>query len=193
MLIAGSDVSGNTIGGGQHRHISFLIGNEESVNKLYKDIDLKEIHMVRLDESIRQHVLQKLDFKGSNILAWCFHVEKQHTVDYISKHERLHPKTKPKESIFRHFDYLLLQQFKEQIESVCFAQKTTLDELTVECDSDMRFTVQNWKMKDRSRGKAYEIADAIAYFNEKDRRIKGCVDVDLRDKIRKQMETDLLR
>ena len=112
MLVAGTDVSGNTVGGGQHRHISFLIGSEDSINKLYKDINLKEIHMVRLSEPIRQHVQQKLDFRGSDILAWCFHVEKQHTVDYISRHERLHPKTRPKESIFRHFDYLLLQQFR---------------------------------------------------------------------------------
>ncbi|MGI0056897.1 MAG: hypothetical protein ACREAK_05930 [Nitrosarchaeum sp.] len=193
MLIAGSDVSGNTIGGGQHRHISFLIGSEESINKLYNDIHLKEIHMVRLTESARKHVQQKLDFRGNDVFAWCFHVEKQHIINHIANHERLHPKNKPRESIFRHFDYLFLQQFKEQLEAICYSHKTSLDELTVECDSDMQFTIQNWKMRKKSRGKAYEIADAIAYFNEKDRKTKGCVDVDLRDKIYRQMEYDLLK
>lgn len=42
MLIAGSDVSGNTTGCGQQRHISFLIGSEGNINKLYNDIDVKK-------------------------------------------------------------------------------------------------------------------------------------------------------
>jgi hypothetical protein len=48
-------------------------------------------------------------------------------------------------------------------------------------------------MKKKQRGRAYEISDAIAYFNEKERKVKGCTDLDLRDKLRKQMECELLK
>lgn len=149
--------------------------------------------MVRLTEQMRQNVKQKLDFTGNNILAWCFYVEKQNTVDYIYKHERLHPANRPKKSIYRHFDYLLLQEFKDKIENMCYSYKIGVDELTVECDPDMLYTIKNWKMKYKTGGKAYEIADAIAYFNEKGHKIKGCIDMDLRETIRKQMEYGLLR
>lgn len=49
MIIGGADLSGNTIGGGQHRYIAIVIGKEESINRIHSKIGLAEIHMVRLD------------------------------------------------------------------------------------------------------------------------------------------------
>ena len=45
MLLAGSDVSGNTRGNGQVRHIAFVLGTEESINSLHNDIGIVDIHM----------------------------------------------------------------------------------------------------------------------------------------------------
>lgn len=193
MILAGSDVSGNTVGGGQHRHIAFLVGKEESINTIYNKIGLKEIHMVRLTDTQKENVYRLLDFSTNDILAWCFHVEKQNTVDYIQNHEKLHPKTKSRESIHKRFDHLLLKEFREKLESFCSQNRISITDLQVECETDMAYTIDNWRMKKKSRGRAYEISDAIAYFNEKARKIRGCGDIDLRDKLRKQMESELLK
>lgn len=192
MLVAGSDVSGNTIGGGQHRHIAFIIGEESSINSLYNKIGLDEIHMVRLDESRRTEVIQKLDFTRYDIRAWCFYVEKQNVIDYIYNHNKLARKTRSKEKIFKHFDYLLLKKFKVPLEEYTYKKRTSISDIVVQCDSDMTYTVDNWRMKKESKGRAFELADAVAWCNEKDRSIKGCVDLDLKE-IKLEMESDLLK
>jgi len=96
MIIAGSDVSGNEEDG-QSRHIAFVIGSEESINALYNEVGIKEIHMVKLSSEQRSQVVQKLDFKKHGIKAWCFHVGKQRVTDEIYAHIRLKPKNQRKE------------------------------------------------------------------------------------------------
>ncbi|HEX5457253.1 MAG TPA: hypothetical protein VFX64_02575 [Candidatus Nitrosotalea sp.] len=121
MIIAGSDVSGNEIDG-QHRHIAFVIGHEESINTLHNEIGIKEIHMMRLGEADKKQVVQNLDFKKHGIKAWCFHVGKQHTIDAIYEHVRLHPKNKRKDKIYQNFEYHLLSYFKSEVEKLTFRQ-----------------------------------------------------------------------
>jgi len=192
MIIAGSDVSGNVRRGGQKRYIAFVVGTEERVNKIYKNIGLKEIHMAKLSDPQREYVYQKLNLQHSEILAWCFEVEKQNIVHYIFNHPRLHPRTRSKESIEKKFDHHLLRAFKNTLENFTYSHKIGLKDLTVECDSDMFYTVEYWGMKNKYRGKAYELSDAIAWFNEKSRKIKQCAPLNLKDEIKNKMESELL-
>lgn len=193
MIIGGTDVSGNTVGGGQHRYIAIVIGKEESINRVYGKIGLAEIHMVRLDAQQKSTVRQNLDFKSDEILVLCIEVERQHIVDLIFKHTRLHPKTRSRQSIQQRFDYHLLDLIKERIETFALSHKSALIDIIIQCDSDMELTIKNWKMTSTRRSKAYEISDAVAHFNEKGIRLKGCIDLDLRDELKRRMEYDLLR
>lgn len=193
MIISGADVSGNTVGGGQHRYIAIVIGKEESINRIHSKIGLTEIHMVRLDAQQKSTVRQNLDFKSDEILVLCIEVERQHIVDLIFKHAHLYPKTRSRQSIQQRFDYHLLDLIKERIETFTLGHKSALTDIVVQCDSDMELTVKNWKMVSARRGKAYEISDAVAHFNEKGTHLKGCIDLDLRDELRNKMEYDLLR
>ena len=52
--------------------------------------------------------------------------------------------------------------------------------------------ILQWKMQQVSRGKAYELADAVAWFNQKHVKINSCIEMDLRDSIKESMERDLL-
>jgi len=193
MIIAGSDVSGNVRRGGQKRYIAFVVGTEERVNKIYKDIGLRKIHMAKLSDAQREQVYQRLNLQHSKILAWCFEVEKQNIIHYIFNHPRLYPKTRSKESIEKKFDYHLLRAFKNTLENFTYSHQIGLKDLTVECDSDMFYTVQYWGMKNKDRGKAYQLSDAIAWFNEKSRKIKQCIPLDLKDEIKSKMESELLK
>ena len=60
-------------------------------------------------------------------------------------------------------------------------------------DADMRNTIKNWNINDRCKGRAYELADAVAWFNQKGIRIQNCKVIDLRGAIMKNMERYLLK
>ena len=192
MIIAGSDVSGNE-NDGQSRHIAFIIGQEESINAIYKDIGIKEIHMVKLSAEQRTHVVQKLDFKKYGIKAWCFHVGKQRITEEIYEHIRLQPKNKRKDKIHQNFDYHLLNHFRPEIEKLTIPQSMEFSDLRVQCDADMALTIEFWKMKREMKGKAFELSDAVAWCNEHNRSLKGCQEMDLIDTIYSQMSYDLLK
>lgn len=192
MIIGGADVSGNTVGGGQHRYIAIVIGKEESINRIHNKIGLKEIHMVRLDAQQKLTVKQNLDFRSDEILVLCIEVERQHIIDLIFSHARLHPRTRSRQSIQQRFDHLLLDLIKKRMETFAFGHGSALTDIVIQCESDMELTVKNWKMPSARRGKAYEISDAVAHFNEKGTKLKRCIELDLRDELRSRMEYDFL-
>ncbi|MEX0764724.1 MAG: hypothetical protein WD033_06130 [Nitrosopumilaceae archaeon] len=192
MLIAGSDVSGDE-DNGQTRYIAFVIGNEEDINSLHNDIGINEIHMVRLDEKEKKHVIKTLDFKKYNIRAWCFHVGRQRTIDAIYNHQKLLPKNKRKDKIHQAFDYHLLHYFKDKLEDLTYNAGIGLADLVVQGEGDMKLTIENWKMKYSRKGNAYEFSDAVAWCNEHRKKLKGCQEMDLKDTIYEQMQYDLLK
>lgn len=193
MILAGSDVSGNTRGNGQIRHIAFVLGTEESINGLHNDIGIENIHMDDLRQHQRRQVINRLEFTRNDIQAWCFNVERQNTIDFIYQHEKLKPKNKLKSIVQKHFDYLLLKQIKGLLTNFIYFHNGSLSSLVVECDGDMSITIGNWKMKKKLKGKAYELADAVAWCNAKGRRIKQCPEPDYIGFLRQQMEYDLLK
>jgi len=193
MLLAGSDVSGNTRGNGQVRHIAFVLGTEESINGLHNDIDIENIHMDDLRQPQRRQVISRLEFTRNDIQAWCFNVERQNTIDFIYQHEKLKPKNKLKSKVQKHFDYLLLKQIKSLLTDFVYSRNGQLSSLVVECDGDMNKTIDNWKMKKRYKGKAYQLADAVAWCNAKGHKIKQCAEPDYIELLREQLTYDLLK
>ena len=54
-------------------------------------------------------------------------------------------------------------------------------------------TIKNWNINGRYKGKAYELADAVAWFNQKGDRVRSCQVMDLRGAITSSMEKHLLK
>ena len=193
VVIIGADVSGNITGGGQSRHIAVVIGTEESINKIYQKIGLAEIHMSSLSRSKRQNIFQELKFDNGDLLGMYLNVERQKTVDYIVCNAKLHPKNKPKFGIQKHFDYLLLQMIRDKIESFAFPRNCEIQDIVMQYDSDMILTGKNRGTGTVCGGQAYEIADAVAWCNERGQSIKRCLSIDLAAKLRTEMSDDLLK
>lgn len=192
MLVAGADVSGDEKKG-QARYVAFIVGREEDINSQHNYLGIKEIHMIRLDHMERKQVIEGLDFRRYNLKAWCFYVDRQQTVDTISNHPKLHPKNRRREKIQKSFDSHFLYQFREDLENLTFKHSVSLNDLSVDCDNDMSLTVKNWRMKRSSMGKAFQLADAVAWCNEHEQKLQGVEEVSLRDAIYKAMSKDLLR
>ena len=192
IIVIGTDVAGN-IYDGQSRYIAIIIGTEESINNTYNKIEITKIHMASLSKKKKQHVIQNLKFKNNDLLALCLHVKRQKIIDYIYNNDKLQPKYKPKFKIQQHFDYLLLRKIRSKIEFFANARNQEIKDITMQCDSDMNKTGGNWGMKVAAKGKAYEMADAIAWCNERKKQIDFCLDMDLAQMLKEEMENDLLK
>lgn len=192
MLLAGIDVSGDTKLG-DARHIGFVVGTEEAVNSLYNKIGLKEIHMIRLDDTQKNHVQRTLDFTSNNIRSWCFYVERQNIVNNIFNNSRLKKKPGAKSKIYEIFDKIFFSYFRKYLETFVKSHSSEIPGLNVQCDADMDKTIRRLNMQPTQRGKAYEMADAIAWLNEHNRDVAGCATRDLTNFINKKMESSLLK
>ena len=198
MLLGGADVSGDKHREGEQtegerNYLSFIIGTEERIKKIYKDIGIDGIHMSELSESQRQHVHDNLNLKHSDVRVWCFHVQRQHLIDYILLHSKLAYNKKPKLNIHKNFDHHLLNLFKDELDSFVFPLKHEYSELVIQTDDDMKDVVEHWRMGRDNKGIAFELADAIVWFNKKRINVDNCIERDYRDQLKKLMEHDLLR
>ncbi|PIW35626.1 MAG: hypothetical protein COW26_03450 [Nitrosopumilales archaeon CG15_BIG_FIL_POST_REV_8_21_14_020_33_23] len=193
MFVGGADVSGDKRREGERNYIAFLVGTKERINKIYDNIGIDGIHMSELSDPQREQVRRNLDFKHNDVRAWCFHVQRQHIEDYFIHHSRLKNPKLPKISIHKNFDHYLLRSIKDDLEKFVFPYHQELSDIVVQTDWDMKHTIEHWKMQRVDEGIAFQLADAIAWFNQKHIRIDNCKDMDLRDYIKSSMEQDLLR
>lgn len=192
MLIAGSDVSGSDTGG-QHRIIAIVMGTEEAINSLRKNIKVKTIHMSKLDEYKQKEVINNLDFRDGELFALSLEVEKVKTVKFIHESNKLKEKYFDIGLVYQHFDMLLLDIIKSKIEEFSYKFNGGIKNIMIESDNDMDNTIRAWGMKRvYACGKAYELADALAFCCNTNRRVEGCIRLNLVGILRKQMENDLL-
>ncbi len=196
MLLGGADASGNKQKEGQRNYLSFLVGTEERINKIYKNIGIDGIHMSELSEKERQQVHNNLDLKHNDIRVWCFHVNRQKLEKYILEHPKLMYNKIPKLNVHKNFDHHLLNLFKDELESFIFPKHKDYSDLLIQTDSDMEFVVKHWRMTridQKDEGIAFEIADAVVWFNQKKIKVENCIEKDYRNQLKKLMEHDLLR
>jgi len=187
VVIIGADVSGNTSGGGQSRHIAIVLGTEESVNRTYRKIGLREIHMVSMDHTKRQHVFQNLAFGGRDLVGLCLNVERQKTIDAVINDPRFVSRRMSKSRVHKQFDYLLLRKIRHIIETFAYARGCEIKDIVMQCDPDMSKTGANWRVRTADGGRAYELADAVAWCNEHGRRLKHCREMNLAGKLSVEM------
>ena len=192
-IIVGADVSGNVCPRGQAMYIALVFGTPESIEKSYRRIGIPSIHMSLLGKSKRRIIIQNLDLSDKDLVVVCLHVQKQGIIEEILSDPRFQARNMPKVKLYRHFDYLLFRKIRDTIESFAFPRRCDLDDIIMQCDSDMVRTGTNWKMHTVDRGKAYEIADVVAWCNMHDIQINQCKDIDLASQIRMEMRHDLLK
>ena len=193
MLIGGADVSGGKADG-QHNHVALVIGKEDAINRIYNRIGISPIHMSEISKSQRRQVRDNLDFSSNELIVWCFHVSRQRIENDMK--ERIAPRKKrsPSINVHKSFESYWFQTFREDLESFARAFGVEqLSDIVIEADADMRPTVKNWNLGVGIRGRAYELADAVAWFNQKGVKIPHCAVRDPRGDITDSMKRYLLK
>ncbi|MEX0656420.1 MAG: hypothetical protein WD154_02605 [Nitrosopumilaceae archaeon] len=191
MLLGGTDVCGDDEHG-QHRIIAIVMGTHDAINALRNNIHVKEIHMSKISEKARIEVMQKLDFRNNDLFALSLEVEKVKTVKEIHERNKQKDKYYDIKLPYQHFDALLLSKIRSKMEGFSYRFDSGITNIMMECDNDMYDTIRSWRMQRKSEGKAYELADAVAYCHNKRKKIRGCTTINLVKDLRKQMNKDLL-
>ena len=190
MLLGGVDVSGDKHQG-QHNHVALIVGKEDVVNRTYNKIGISPIHMSELSERQRLQVRNNLDLSSSEISAWCFHISRRLIESDISEYIRSRGSRMPKINVHKSFETYWFRMFQNDLKSFATKLRTNLSEIVIQSDADMTPTLKSWGIANRYRGKAYEISDAVVWFNQKGIKIRDCKTVDLRDRIWGDMKQGL--
>ena len=189
----GADISGSIKRNSQAKYIAIVLGTKESINRIYQKIGLSEIHMSLINNSQKQKVFQNLIFNNNDLIGICLTVERQNTIDLILNNPKFNSRSISKLKLQKHFDYLLLKKIRNIIESFSIPRKYELKDIVMQCDPDMSKTGINWNMKTSHKGKAYEIADAVAWCNGHGKEIKFCKEIDISNTLQKEMKHDMLK
>ena len=89
MLLAGVDVSGSK-SVGNHKFMGIVIGTQESICCIDKNLESKQIHMNALTDKKKQDaILSKLRFNGNENIAFCIRLDKDTIVKKISARKKL--------------------------------------------------------------------------------------------------------
>lgn len=148
--------------------------------------------MSKISEHDKKEVMNKLDFRNNGLFALSLEVEKVKTVKYVHEHNKRKEKYFDVRLVYQHFDMLLLDKIKPVLDDFSYKFNGAFRTLSVESDNDMDDTLRTWGIKRDNEGKAYELADAVAWCHNKDQKIDGCRILNLADELRVQMERDLL-
>lgn len=179
--------------GGQHNHAALVVGKEDAINRIYNNIRVSPIHMSEISERKRRQVLDNLDVSSSEIGVWCFHIGRQKMEADIQDLMRERKIRKPRVNVHKSFDVYWYRAFRRDLEAFAARFKMEVSEIVLEADADMRPTLTSWNIDHRYKGRAYELADAIAWFNQRKVEIPGCRMVDLRSHIFGYLERGLLK
>jgi len=131
--------------------------------------------MRRFKPKKRDKVIKRTNFERKDILAICLEIDRQETVDYFLSHKNLR-KSIDKERIHNTFDNVLLSLFRNKINEFIGKHDSGSNwiGLNVQHDPDTTFALNRWKMIPVKKGKVYELADVVAWCNERRKYLNGC-------------------
>ena len=192
MLIGGADVSGSNADGPEN-HVALVVGKEDAINRIYNKIGISPIHMRLMSDETRTQIRSNLDLSSEEVIVWCFHVDRRNIEKAIRERIASGKGRRPGINVRKSFESYWFSLFRDDLAGFAAKFRAEISDIAIEVDSDMRPTIQAWNISDRLPGRAYELSDAVAWFNQKGVKIRGCKVLDLRHDIQKRMVRHLLK
>ena len=179
MLLAGVDVSGSKPVG-NHKFMGIVIGTQESICCIDKNLESKQIHMnVVMGRKKQDAILSKLRFNGNENIAFCIRLDKDAIVKKISARKKLGHRH-PRKNIFRAYDCLLCKYIHERITIFLAKHNHALSDVAFQCDSDCRNFIKVNGLRRDDIGSAHGLADIVAWSNNKNKEPRGAESLDPR-------------
>lgn len=171
MLLAGMDVSGD-VDSGNYKYFAVVIGTKESISSLSRDIGHLPTHISRVGGKKQNEIIAKMVFDGKNRIAFCVYLKRDDIVDSIKNRRRAKRKRTPTGKILRTYNYVVMQKVKKYLEEFVMKHHISITDIVIQCEKDCIPFAKAGSLKYKyEKGKAYRLADIIAYCNNKKLRI----------------------
>ena len=178
-MLAGVDVSGSKFIG-NYKFMGIVIGTQESINHIVKNLEFTQIHMnAIMDKKKQDEILARLRFNGNENIAFCIRLDKDAIVKRISTRKRSGHRYSRK-NIFRAYDYLLHKYMHERIVAFLAKHNHALHDVVFQCDSDCRDFIKVNGLRHDNVGNAHRLADIVAWSNNKNKEPRGVESLDPR-------------
>jgi hypothetical protein len=186
MLIGGMDVSGDKLTG-NYKYLAIVIGTKESIQSQSDKISQKTTRMSQLTGQTQNRIIKTLHFDCKNRITFCITLNRTKIIEQVKNARAVKKDRTPTGNILRTFNYVVIRKVLPQMQSYALANSMQLTEIVFECDSDCEPFAKIANVKSTKEGKAHNIADKVAWCNNKNKNLPSVIDIDFTNEIVSKM------
>lgn len=185
MIVGGMDVSG-TPKTGNCKYLGVVVGTDQAINTVKINLGYEGIHMSQIGDKRRQDkIISKLKFDSREIMAFCFKIDKNTTINKIAEMRKIKKLRIPNSKIYRTYHYLLAHHIRQQITEFLVMHNQDMSSTIFQCDGDCKNFLKESGLHHANGGNAHMLSDAVAWANNTNREPQGVIQADLSSEIRK--------
>jgi len=184
MIVGGMDASG-TPETDQNKYLGVVIGTDRAINATKMNLGYEDIHMSRIGDKKRQdEIISKLKFDSSEIMAFCFKIDKNATINEIAEMRKVKKMRIQRKKIYSTYHYLLAYHIRQRTTEFLVMHNQDVSSMTFECDGDCRRFLNESGLHNTNGGNAYMLSDIVAWANNANREPPGVTQADISGEIR---------
>lgn len=189
-FVAAMDVSGDQYSG-NHKFLAVVVGTEEKINAIVKNLGNKKTHMSMIkSKSIKDRIISKVVFDGRESIAFCTRIDMKHVLEPI-KSRRTVQRRKGQNRTYRIYYRAVIHLVRKHIEYFLAPHQCAIHDIHFQCDDDCRNMIKYNGLKHDRPGSAHDLADIVAWANNRCMEPKGVVSIDLTGAIKNRLKKTL--
>ncbi len=127
----------------------------------------------------KQTIIKNLKFDKKNSIAFCVRIERKAIINKIKSRRLAKYKRMSGGKLFAMFEKILFKYLRHEIEKFTLMYGFGATEIIVECDNDSIVFARTWGVKHIKPSIAHLISDIVAWCNNKNKSVKGVIELDL--------------
>lgn len=183
-LVAAMDASGDPHTG-NHKFLGIVIGTQDKINSIIRNMGHNRFHMSTIrNKEIRQDILFRISFDGNESAAFCIRIDKNNTVSKLIQQVRTRNRPWLKRRIHATFNRSTMHYVRQEIEGFLIKRNHSIQDVVFECDDDCMGIIKDSGLRYAAAGYAHDLADAVAWANNRNMEPKGVSSADHASAIR---------
>lgn len=189
-LVAAMDVSGDQYSG-NHKFLAVVVGTEEKINAIVKNLGNSKTHMSMIkSKNIKDRIISEVIFDGRESIAFCIRIDMKHILEPI-KSRRTTQRRTGQSRIYRIYYRAVIYLVRKHIENFLASHRYAIHDIYFQCDDDCRNMIKYNGLKHDEPGSAHDLADIVAWANNRCMEPEGVVSIDLTGAIKGYLKKTL--
>lgn len=155
------------------------MGTEEKINAIVKSLGNNKIHMNMIKfKSIKDRIISEVVFDGRKSIAFCIRIDMKHILEPI-KSKRTTQRRTGQSRIYRIYYRAVIYLVRKHIENFLACHRCAIHDICFQYDDDCRNVIQYNGLKHDLPGSAHDLADIVAWANNRCMEPEGVVSIEL--------------